>query len=385
MAKTELFMNLIKHRLCPERTEALGSSALSSDTVQELMNLARKHDLIPIIGSVLLEENLIASDPQRISIEETVCKAACFYEIMSHEIQWLCSILEEGKIPHIVLKGGAIRGYFPEPWLRTSGDIDILVPEAMIHKAVSLLSKNGCVSDSDRKYHDIPLKTPGNNLLELHFHIREDIPALDTVLDDVWNYSELVPGKHYEYRQTTEFLMLHLLAHMSYHLIHGGCGIRSFLDIWMLQQKEIWNPDILQELLQKTHLTDFYASVIALISVWFDDVPHNELTLSMQELIIDGGTFGSRKREILMEQAQAGSRSNYILGRIFMPRSTLQRQYPLLTKYPFLFPYFQVLRWMRILTKNRSTVMNEMKVSHSYSETQIQKTQLTLKQIGLNF
>ncbi len=385
MAKTELFMNLIKHRLCPVQTEALNSSALSSDTVQELMSLAQKHDLIAIIGSELLEENLTASDLQKINIEEMVCQAACFYEIMNHEIQWLCSILEDGKVPHIVLKGGAIRGYYPEPWLRTSGDIDILVPEEMVQTAISLLLEKGCTLDSPRRYHDVPLRTPGNNLLELHFHIREDIPVLDSVLDSVWKYSNIVPDKRYQYQQSTEFLLFHLLAHMSYHLIHGGCGIRSFLDIWMLQQKQIWDSDILQELLQKAHLTDFYSSVVALLGVWFDGVPHNELTLSMQELIIDGGTFGSRKREILMEQAQAGSRSNYILGRIFMSRSLLQRQYPLLAQYPILLPCFQILRWVRILTRNRSTVLNEMKTSHSNSDAQIQKTQLTLKQIGLNF
>ena len=384
MAKTELFMNLIKHRLCKEDSDITDLTPIDDHAIQDLMHLARRHDLSAIIASELIEQNQIVPEAIRLELQETVCQAACYCDIMNHEIQWICDILEQGQIPHIVLKGGAIRDYYPEPWLRTSGDIDILVQEEMLERAVLLLSERGCILHSKHRYHDIPMRTPANNLLELHFNIREDISVLDSVLDLVWTYSHMVRNKKYQYRQSDEFLIFHLLAHMSYHLIHGGCGIRSFVDIWLLHQNKNLDQNILQELIASAHLTDFYANVMTLNRVWFEKKSHCDVTLSFQELIIASGTFGSRRSQILMEQAQAGSRKKYVLHRIFMPRKILVRQYPILAQHPILLPFCQMLRWVRILIGNRQTAFNEMHTSHSHSDIQIQKTQQILKQIGLN-
>lgn len=39
------------------------------------------------------------------------------------------------------------------------------------------------------------------------------------------------PVSEYEYQERPEFFAYHHLAHMKYHFVHGGCGIRTFLDL----------------------------------------------------------------------------------------------------------------------------------------------------------
>lgn len=384
MTDIQLFMKLIRHHLHHSTSDALLDFASNADALDRLISLARRHDLLAMVGSVLLENNLVSIEKQKLHLQESVCQTVCYYEIMNQEIQWLDNILEQAKIPHILLKGGVIREYYPNPWERTSGDIDILIPDDTLDQAILLLRQNGCHLQRDRRYHDIPLITPGKNLLELHFNIREDIPALDVVLDRVWQYSTPNPGKEYSYCQSREFLLFHLLAHMSYHLLHGGCGIRSFLDVWLLHQKETWDHEILQKLLSEVKLAEFYAQVTALNQVWFEGHNHNENTQLLEDLVVKCNTFGSRDQEIFMEQVKAGSRIRYIFSRIFMPYKLLTRQYPILEKYPVLLPFCQILRWLRILTRNRQVAVREIQSSRSHTETQILQTQETLKKIGLN-
>lgn len=385
MPDTTLFMNLIKKRFCLPASHSVCASVLSTDEVGALMDLAQRHDVTAIIGSVLLEENKISSEDLRQHIQEILCQAACYYEIMHHELQWICDILEDAQIPHVVLKGGAIRELYPEPWLRTSGDIDILVPEELVTQAEAILLDNGCTSNGARRYHDIPLKTPANNLLELHFSIQEDIPALDHVLDTVWDYCEIIPGKQYQYRQSTEFLIFHLLSHMSYHLTHGGCGIRSFVDIYLLLQKD-YDSRILNELCRQAQLHSFLENVCQLNGIWFGDGRHTPVTQLLEQLVISGGTFGTKSTQILMEQAHSGNKRKYLLGRIFMPYGLLKKQYAVLEKWPVLFPIFQVIRWFRILFTGRSGIaVQQLQTGHSHSCEQVRQTKQLLREIGLNF
>lgn len=385
MSDTVLFMNLIRSRLCNATCIPPVSGSISSDIVSHFMLLAKKHDLIPLIGSQLLEESTSLSQEEKDGIREAVCACICHYERMNYDLQWLADILEEGGIPHIPLKGSVMRNYYCDPWLRTCADIDILIPEQMLESATTLLCKKGCMQEAGRRYHDVPLRTPGGNTLELHFSIKEDIPAMDQTLSRVWDYCELVPGKQFQYRQSTEFLLFHLLAHMSYHLIHGGCGIRSFLDIWLLRQNEHIYDGILQALLSQSQLSEFYKNVVALTQVWFEDKAHNESTLVLQEMVLNSSTFGTRDNEILMEQAQAGSRAKYTLYRIFMPRKLLAKQFPILVNHPVLLPFCQFLRWIRILCNNRCVAWKEIRSSRSHSSAQVCKTKQALSQIGIPF
>ena len=44
--------------------------------------------------------------------------------------------LEEAEIPFILLKGAVVRDFYPEAWMRTSSDIDVLVPRGELSHAV---------------------------------------------------------------------------------------------------------------------------------------------------------------------------------------------------------------------------------------------------------
>ena len=116
-----------------------------------------------------------------------------------------------------------------------------------------------------------------------------------------------------EYQQSNEFFIFHLLAHMSYHFLHGGCGIRSVLDIYLINHNMQYNKDQLKLLCKEAEIETFYEYVIQLSEVWFGENEHNEVTLAMEKYILHGGTFGTNDNSIAVGQLKNGGHKKYIL------------------------------------------------------------------------
>lgn len=380
----DLFTNLIaytiSHNNCVYQKESL-----STDIIEELISLFEKHNITAIVGSALLELDLIANAQIQTKIQDKLCETVCFYEKMHYEYQWICRILEAAQIPFMPLKGAVVRQYYPEPWMRVSGDIDILIAASYLDKAVSVLLQNGCIQEHKKRFHDIPLVTPGGILLELHFGICENITPMDSVLEKVWDYAEPIHGKQYEYRLNDTFFLFHMLAHMAYHFLNGGCGLRSFVDILLLEQNLQYDKKLFESLCQKASLGLFYKNVNALNQVWFFGKSHSDTSKMLEDFVISGGVFGNRNNRILMEQAQTGSKNKHTLYRIFKPYSELSVQYPSLKHKPWLSPAYQVFRWIRVFTDRRyQKVKSELQIGHYHSDLQINKTKELLKNVGLN-
>lgn len=67
-------------------------------------------------------------------LQQIVFRVVYCYKRMNYEYEQVCDALEKAEIPFIPLKGVVIREYYPEPWMRTSCDIDILVREKNLKK-----------------------------------------------------------------------------------------------------------------------------------------------------------------------------------------------------------------------------------------------------------
>ena len=66
---------------------------------------------------------------------------------ISYAHTMLNGLLNQAKIPYVILKGCASAEYYDDPLLRTMGDVDFYVPPAYFEKADKLLLKNGFKSN----------------------------------------------------------------------------------------------------------------------------------------------------------------------------------------------------------------------------------------------
>lgn len=366
--------------------EAIDKSAmekfLSVEKLATLYKVSKKHDVAHLVAFAL-EENGFSFECEvwQLFLKERE-QAHLRYEMIQADIKEICACFEDEKIDYVPLKGAVIRDHYPEPWQRTSCDIDILVREEKLDRAVkSLVEKRAYKTDYKKSYHDISLYSPFGMHLELHYNIKENVPEYDELLTQVWTFSEKTNGcKH---SQKNEFLLFHLAAHTAYHFVGGGCGVRSVLDLWILNTSLSYDKAELMGMLEKARLVRFYEAVSRLGEYWFGNEDSvSQTVLEAEKYILLGGAYGTAKQGAVTGQIKKGGKLRYFWSRIFMPYDSLAILYPIIKKHKIFTPFCQIARWFSALFK-RKRIAKEIKYVTGADREQIEKTKILLDKLGL--
>ena len=339
-----VLMDLIKCEITGTEIDSSAVLRLSPEEQEKLASLGRNHSVAQLLADALGSCPDTQSLPITGALFPVLLAEMNRVEKIEYEKDCVCQVLNNADIPYIPLKGARIRPFYPEPWMRTSCDNDILVHEEDVELACDLLELKLHYRAEKRNYHDISLFSETGTELELHFSIKENVEQMDRVLDRVWENSHRLSGAEYE--QSGEFFVFHQITHMLFHFIKGGCGVRPFADLFLLQEKMDYQEDKLIALCQQAGIAKFYENTKKLIDVWFRNAPHSAVTERMEAYIISGGTFGITENHVAVDQNQAKFRYGIILHRIFATRDHLCGRYPDLKQHPWKLPFYQARRWM---------------------------------------
>ena len=393
---TQMIFNCIKYEICGRAEEIV----LLEDSARffiDLFRLSKKHDIAPIVGNALnkcgafehLPVDIEESEREAIAkiktkFDEQIFTSVYRYENINNELKEIRRVLSEAKIPFIPLKGSVIRKYYPEPWQRTSCDIDVLVKEKDADNAAEYLQTRLQYRCEEKWQHDISLFSPSNVHVELHFKLLDSDFKQVKDLIDIWSGDEISLLSDSEYQMSKELFLLYHIYHMAKHFIHGGCGIKPFIDLWIIKNKVGFDEEKAQKMLQESGLLAFYERSTDLMNVWFEGKEHSEITQEMEDYVLQGGVYGTLEQHIAMSQNKKGGKFRHLMGRIFLPYKSMVIYYPSLKKCPILFPFYQVRRWFRILLcGGRKTAMNEIELNQSLSEEKKQAAKRLIEELGL--
>lgn len=357
----------------------------SLNLLQDLMRISFKHDVVHLLVLGLKRNELITKEIAE--IEKYIFKAVCRYERIKYEYENLCVALEKARIPFLPLKGSVMRKYYPEAWMRTSCDIDILVHREDLEKTISYLVNQKNYIEKERTTHDVSLFTQTGIHVEIHFDLVEEGRAKNAidVLQSVWENVTLCPNCEYCYEMTDEYFYFYHIAHMAKHFENGGCGIRPFLDLWILDHMKDIDSSARDILLAQGGLLKFTEALKKLNEVWFSNREPDELLLQMQEFLLHGGAYGSTDNRVAFWQKKKGGRMEYILSRIFIPYAKLKRYYPILEKCPWMMPYMQIRRWSMLLKPEVAKIAKrEMVVNGKFVKKKSDEMNSFFDYIGLS-
>ncbi len=358
---------------------------ITKDILPKLMKIAQKHDIAHLVALGLLNNKLVTAENKR-QIQQFTFMATYRYEQLNYEFNRLCEAFEQAKIPFVPLKGSILRKYYPEPWMRTSCDIDILVKNADLLKARELLIQSYNYRFGIQGSHDISLFSISNIHIELHFTLLENnrIGKADNPLIDIWDKVLLTEKKQYQYKMPDEYLYYYHIAHMAKHFLIGGCGIRPVLDLYILNHNIQFNQKNRKKLLEEGGLLKFAQQIELLSEVWFGSSTHTVLSKNIQDYIISGGVYGSMENNISICQAQKGSYSKYIISRIWIPYRDIKCHYPILQRHTWLLPLYEIKRWLRLISYNRlKKSIQEIKMSSNINHDKVSIIKNLLEQLGL--
>ncbi len=358
---------------------------ITSDLLLPLFKLSKRHDLAHLIGDALDKNGLLidGTEAKKHFIHERYL-AIFRYEQLQHEYSQICQVLENAKIPYIPLKGSVIRQYYPEPWMRTSCDIDILVnkkdsefSQKVIREKLNYKEKNW---ETD---HDISLFSPNGVHLELHYSLVEEelTQKVNSVLQNIWD--NIVENKSFKKVMEDEMFYFYYISHMAKHFELGGCGVRSFLDIYLLQKQSCYSTEKSFELLKKGGLLKFAKAIEETSQVWFGNATQTSLSNEIKDYVLYADMYIDDENLAAVKQARQGGKFKYLLSRVFLSREQLVRRYPNLQKYKWLMPIYQVRRWGRLLIRETNYVLRKLKINISLKEDKKERVLRLLKNLGL--
>ena len=386
MNNLEMMLSAIRAQICGG--EAVSFGEISAEQMQSLYVFSKAQDMAHVVATELDRQKLLDVDEEignKFRKQQFI--ALMRYERINYELEEVCRLFEERGIPHLPLKGAVIRRYYKEPWMRTSADIDMLVREEDVERAGDALKEAlEYREEAQGTHYDRSFFSLSGVHLELHFKTMADDRAVNahSVLERMWEFSDLEDGWKYRYINSDEMFYFYHIAHMVKHFENKGCGVRFFLDLWMLCHRKEFDREKRNAMLEQGQMRAFADASERLADVWFSGREYDDLTRTMAEYLLNGGIYGSRENMMVTKQIKKGGKMGYIMSRLVLNYDQMSLYYPSVKGKKWLLPAFNVRRWFRIVfCGGLGRSMRELKKTSQISESKVDDVENMLRQLGI--
>lgn len=386
MNEGQMLFSLLRQGVCGEPADEAMNEQLTPELLKAVCHLARPHDLLHIVGYVLQKLQLSFDVPAYKKVCALNREAIFRYSRMILEYEQICKTLEEANIRYVPLKGSVLRDYYPEPWMRTSCDIDILVQESDLDAAADALVQNLQFTRGKKEHHDISLFSPVKVRLELHFSLEhvEHVQGEREILHNVWKHVLPEGDSKWRCRLTDEMFYFYHVTHMAKHLQEAECSIRPFLDLWIMNHRMPGDAAAREALLRKGGMLPFARAAEKLSEVWFTGDAPDAMSRRLEALILQYGTDAAKSNYVALKQNQSGGKLRFVLDKIFPSFDRMTAYYPVLKKKPWLLPIYVLRRWWRLIfTRDAQRAKEAMKLNAEISAEDIASMSGLLKHLGL--
>lgn len=203
------------------------SSIYNSDVNWEkTLECAKKQCLVPLLASCVPIE-------QRGAWNIISQQNRAYFMRMIYEQNSLITLLNDNKIPFVILKGTAAAVYYNNPVLRVFGDIDFYISKNNLEETINLLKNKNFtfISNDDRQY----VFNKNGISFELHTKFScEHYKDIEHILVNGFNNAiEYKIGNNSFPGLPSYENGLVLLGHIMQHLKATGIGLRQVID-WMM-------------------------------------------------------------------------------------------------------------------------------------------------------
>jgi hypothetical protein len=320
-------------------------------------------------------------------------------EIQTQLIEQLRMLFNQEKIPFIFLKGSFIKNLYPHTFMRSMGDIDILVKKEDMKRIHEVLENKGYRNWTNSVSHDCFVKSSVN--VEVHPMLDSDIEGdFEDLFLNPWEYA--VNYSEEEFHLGLEYNFFYQIYHMTKHLYRSGVGYRTLVDLYLYLKiyERDFSKDRFFEIYDKYPLKSFVNNIIYIINNLFSCKLLNEyqlnatITTEYQEKFINyifvsgmhgtGEEFNHYMGEMANQRKKSKSilmmKFKLILTKVFPKYELMKAIYPYLIKYPFLLPFAWVSRFFKLLFTRRSK--DKLKRFYAHSE-EIEGVEDIFKNIGI--
>lgn len=375
-----------------------------SCSAEKLYEAGKKHSVLPILFQVLCRQGSDCKDNSGKVMElfkKAYISAVYLASLQDCSLEELGEKLTERGIGYVPVKGSVIKKLYPEPDLRTMGDLDLLIQEKDRAAADEIMKSLGY----ERQGLGSNVWTYKRGLVTFEIHVNLAGKKYWNDVDYIGYFSELFQKSHpigekTERRLTLEDHFLFLCFHLAKHLCSTGAGIRMILDIalYIKHYDKQMDWQYIWEEADKLQLRDFIENMLFICRSWF----HVETEVSaermdsriqaiFEEYVLSGGVFGFEREDSIRRlrkgiREEGSNRSLWVKLRAllylaFPDREHMKDFLPELEDHPALLPAAWVKRWYLGL-RNKERVKKSLENFSGNVEGAKSQWEL-LKKIGL--
>ncbi len=234
----------------------------------------------------------------------------------------------------IPLKGMRLKALYPTSDCRYMGDLDFLY-EGDDEALLGVMRSLGYTATLWKRSKVHHVFRRGDVSIELHFRLLHKRSPLEKPLSALNERLIPAPEGSGVFDLSPADFYLHLIAHAVMHLLEGGTGIRTFLDIglYLEAHSELLSDASVRKALADEGLLPFEERARRLAAVLLNGAEPTEEDEKMLLGLLRSGIFGTEKgyaaRSMSRAEKQASpSRVRYLFSRIFPSFEALSDLYP---------------------------------------------------------
>lgn len=355
-------------------------SAADTDWKQVFLAADKQH-LLPVVYDAVRRTGITENNAELFRQVKKLCiESAARQIIMQTDSGVLIGQMRAAGLHPVLVKGRLISGLYPEPYLRQSVDIDLLVRDDEFTACHEILISAGmeteCSGEQLRTRYEVGYRShDGIMFIELHRNLFDDEEEeLNRPFKEVFEKDQtaeidgiltLNPHMH----------LLFLIFHAYKHFIFSGTGIRNVCDIglWMSAYGSEIDGQLLYRQCREAHAETFASALFRIAddalgfsvcsAAFRSDIDPEPMLTDM----LEGGIYGTSNparahtSTVTLNTVRAdrsGKRKPGFLRSAFPAFSYMKRHYPYLEKYPFLLPAAWVQRIFRYLKETGKTENN---------------------------
>lgn len=273
--------------------------------------------------------------------------------LFDEERKKIFAALDEEKIAYIPLKGIVLKDLYPRKGMRQFSDNDILYEEKKSKQVRKIMKALGYTARGFKVGHDMYEKEPVYNF-EMHRTLFSERYDFYEWFLHVWDRAQRAEGYRFQMKKEDEYL--YFLAHFKKHYEDSGAGLRSFLDLYLLEkEREKMDGAYLQKSMEETGTSAFFEKTSAIARAWFGNDTDKRADVSEEvfDYVLSGGAYGSAENAVANKQKEYGGVRAF-LHIAFPPYREMTGLYPVLKKAPVLLPWFYLVRlFSAVFNKNK--------------------------------
>lgn len=358
--------------------------------LEDLLLAAKNHHIFSLIYYGL-KKCRNRDEAELLRLISSVCKNISIDEIQRGEIARIEAAFSENGIDYMPLKGAVMKSFYPTPDMRIMTDFDVLIKVSQYDKIAPIMEDFGYSLKVESNHEFVWIKE-GALCVELHKML---IPSYNEDyyehFKEGWDLAKPSEVPH-KFKMTDEDFYFYNFVHLCKHYRDGGIGIKHVLDLWVLKNAlpEL-DFDYIRNKAQEIGLDKFLNNISELISVWFEEAEHTDITKILEERIYASGAYGTAKAHLyssVVKNSGASStffmRVSHIFLMVFPPLENMKNIFPILKKCPVLLPIFWAYKFFKFII-NPKKISKQIKIVRTINGGRVNSYKNELETIGLGF